>query len=613
MFEVNPIPLKKLLVRAQNGQLQLPDFQRGWVWDDERIIGLLASVSRRFPVGVVMTLEASSQIRFNHRPIEGIEPNGIDPNEYLLDGQQRITSLYQAAICKEPVKTRNNRNQSISRHYYIDMKKALDPVMDREDAIFSVPSDRVVTRNFGREIELDLSTPEREYQQCMFPVDQIFDDRKWMRKYQRYWENQESSPAGNANEFYDDFYDRVIESFLEYDLPVIRMTKETPKEAVCTIFEKVNTGGVVLTVFELVTASFAAEREGFSLRDDWKERQERMGEKYNTLKNVTPDQFLQAIALLATQKKRRKRIEESVPESEAPGIGCRRRDILNLSLAEYDEWAKQVEEGFLKAAKFLRRLCIYMNRDIPYQTQLVPLAVLYVEMGTKLDSANAVDRLKRWFWCGVFNESYGSTTEALFSRDLRETPDYILGGSEPTLIREANFIPERLLSLRTRNSAAYKGLFALQMNNGAADWRTANTIANTMQEEGNVDIHHIFPRAWFKKHCPNVSSKIVDSIVNKTAIDAATNRKLGGNAPSVYLARLADNDITPTALDNILRKHWIDPECLKADNFAQFFVKRGQALLDLIGNAMGKSLASGEGAFRSAVNEASYTDSYLDD
>lgn len=613
MFETNPIPLKKLLARAQNGQLQLPDFQRGWVWDDERIIGLLASISRRFPVGVVMTLESSSQIKFNHRPIEGVEQNGTEPDEYLLDGQQRITSLYQAAICKEPVKTRNNRNLSILRHYYIDMKKALDSAIYLEDAIFSVPSDRIVTRNFGRETELDLSTPEKEYQQCMFPVDQIFDDRKWMRKYQRHWENQESPPAGNANKFYDDFYDSVIESFLEYDLPVIRMTKETPKEAVCTIFEKVNTGGVVLTVFELVTASFAAEREGFSLRDDWGRRLGNMSEKYDTLKNVTPDQFLQAVALLATQKKRRMRIEEGVLESDAPGVGCRRRDILNLSLAEYDEWADLVEEGLINAAKFLRRLCIYMNRDIPYRTQLVPLAALYVEMGAELDSANAVDRLKRWFWCGVFNESYGGTTEALFSRDLRETPDYIRGGSDPTLIREANFIPERLLSLRTRNSAAYKGLFALQMNNGAADWRTANTIANTMQEEGNVDIHHIFPRAWFKKNCPDVSSKIVDSTVNKTAIDATTNRKIGGSAPSAYLARLADNDINPTALDDILEKHWINPECLKADNFALFFVKRGQALLDLIGNAMGKNLGDGTEAFRRAVNEANYTDDYIDD
>ena len=613
MFQVDRTHLKELLTDSQGGKLQLPDFQRSWVWDDERIKGILASVSLGFPIGVIMTLEAGSGIKFESRPIKGVKLNGTDPGDYLLDGQQRITSLYQATFCKEPVETKNNRNQEKRLHYYIDMEKALDSNMDREDAILSVPENRIITRNFRREIDLDLSAPEKEYEARLFPADQIFNDSYWMLGFIGYWNGRDDDIQYDAVERYTKFKDTVIENFQKYLLPVIRMTKETPREAVCTVFEKVNTGGVVLTVFELVTASFAAEREGFSLRDDWERRLGNMSEKYDTLKNVTPDQFLQAIALLATQKKRRNRLADGVPKNDAPGVACKRRDILNLSLAEYDEWADQVEEGLIKAAKFLRRLCIYMDRDIPYRTQLVPLAALYVEMGAELDSANAVNRLKRWFWCGVFNESYGGTTETQFGRDLREIPDYIRGGSEPTLIREANFIPERLLSLRMRRSAAYKGLFALQMNNGAADWRTANTIANTMQEEGNVDIHHIFPRAWFKKNCPDVSSKIVDSTVNKTAIDATTNRKIGGSAPSAYLARLADKDINPTALDDVLSKHWIDPECLKADNFALFFVKRGQALLDLIGNAMGKNLGDGTEAFRRAVNEANYTDDYIDD
>ncbi|MDE0022272.1 MAG: DUF262 domain-containing protein [Candidatus Poribacteria bacterium] len=604
MFETHPIELDKLLEDAKKCRLQLPDFQRGWVWDNDQIRGLLASVSRGFPVGIIMTLEAGSQIKFSHRPIEGIEPNGIEPKHYLLDGQQRITSLYQAVVCKEPVKTKSNQKQSISRHYYIDMKKALDKNTDREDAILSVPENRIVKRNFRRETELDLSTPEKEYQQCMFPVDRIFDDREcrvWMTEYQRFWENQDqiSQPAGNANKFYDDFHEKVVKNFLKYKLPVIRMTNETPKEAVCTIFEKVNTGGVDLTVFELVTASFAAESEDFSLRDDWDKRYKSMKKEYNTLTKVKSDHFLQAVALLATQEKWRKHTARNRPENEAPSIGCRRRDILNLELVEYNEWADLVQIGFLEAAKFLRRLCIYRDKDIPYQTQLVPLAVLYVEMGADLDNANALDRLERWFWCGVFSESYSSGTEALFSRDLRETPGFIRGGSDPTLIREANIIPERLLALRTRTSAAYKGIFALQMKNDAADWRTEDKISDKMRDGGNVDIHHIFPRAWFKKYCPDVDSKIVDSIINKTAIDATTNGKISGSAPSAYLARFLDkNYINETALDSILRKHWIDPESLKADNFAQFFVKRGQALLDLIGNAMGKNLGNGTEIFR---------------
>ena len=82
-----------------------------------------------------------------------------------------------------------------------------------------------------------------------------------------------------------------------------------------------------------------------------------------------------------------------------------------------------------------------------------------------------------------------------FALDLTEALRSF-AGPEPTLVSEANFVPERLLSLRTRNSAAYKGLYALQMKNGAADWLTGEplTIATWMAQ--NIDTHHIFPRAW---------------------------------------------------------------------------------------------------------------------
>ena len=93
-FTAVTVLLKTLIERVENGAIQLPDFQRGWVWDDDRIRGLLVSVSRGFPVGAVMTLDAGGDIRFQSRLIEGATSNGLRPTEqYLLDGQQRLTSL----------------------------------------------------------------------------------------------------------------------------------------------------------------------------------------------------------------------------------------------------------------------------------------------------------------------------------------------------------------------------------------------------------------------------------------------------------------------------------------------------------------------------------------
>ncbi|HEV2580977.1 MAG TPA: DUF262 domain-containing protein, partial [Ktedonobacteraceae bacterium] len=94
-FETNPVYLKKLLDNCQSGILQLPDFQRSWVWDEDRIKSLIASISRAFPIGALMALAAGGSVNFKPRPVEGvpIEAKQVTPNSLLLDGQQRLTSL----------------------------------------------------------------------------------------------------------------------------------------------------------------------------------------------------------------------------------------------------------------------------------------------------------------------------------------------------------------------------------------------------------------------------------------------------------------------------------------------------------------------------------------
>ena len=135
MFETNPVDLKDLLDDVEEGRIQLPDFQRGWVWDDERIRGLLVSISRQFPVGAIMTLAADGAVQFQKRPIEGVTLQGNERHErYLLDGQQRLTSLYQALRNDGPVATQDSRGKHVERIYYIDMCKALMPSVDPEDA-----------------------------------------------------------------------------------------------------------------------------------------------------------------------------------------------------------------------------------------------------------------------------------------------------------------------------------------------------------------------------------------------------------------------------------------------------------------------------------------------
>jgi hypothetical protein len=185
IFETNPVFLSSLLGDLKTGKIQLPDFQRGWVWEDERIRGVLASVSRSFPIGALMVLETGGETRFHPRAVEGVDlPNEVDPELLVLDGQQRLTSLFQATTYGKVVCTMNIRKQPIKRWFYIDMRRALVSPEDREDAIIGVPENRI--QRTLTEVKLDLSTRDKEFEALCFPCEKLFDTFKWQNGYLQY-------------------------------------------------------------------------------------------------------------------------------------------------------------------------------------------------------------------------------------------------------------------------------------------------------------------------------------------------------------------------------------------------------------------------------------------
>ena len=173
-----------------SGAAQLPDFQRGWVWDNERIKALILSVIRGFPVGAAMFLEyGNKSIQFKHNPIEGAKASpAIEPDELILDGQQRLTSLYNALYSKKPVHTRTDKGKEIDRFYYLNIEKALDSRADDEDVVISIPATKRVTSDFGRKIEIDLSTRQDEFKQKMFPLNIILnsgEEQGWQNDFRQ--------------------------------------------------------------------------------------------------------------------------------------------------------------------------------------------------------------------------------------------------------------------------------------------------------------------------------------------------------------------------------------------------------------------------------------------
>jgi hypothetical protein len=519
-----------------------------------------------------------STVRFKPRPIEGVDRSLEEPDRLILDGQQRLTSLFQSLQSGRPVDTQDSRGKDVQRWYYLDIEKALDPYIDREEAVLSVPEDRKV-RNFRGQVLQDYSTREKEYEANVLPFAEIFsgDLMDWQLAFTQ-------SGDGRA-ERWKTLWNEIVKGVDNYQVPLIVLRKETPKEAVCQVFEKVNTGGVSLTVFELLTATFAAD--DFSLRDDWRERKQALKE-HKLLNRTGNDEFLQIVTLLATYDVRQNRVEAGA--NNLPAVSCKRRAILNLDLDEYRDWADAATEGMIRAVKFLRSQKFFRAKDVPYTTQIVPLATLLTLLGDRGDKVGVQKKLRSWFWCGVFGEMYSSAVESRFAKDVIEVLEWLDGGPEPSTIQDANFVPTRLLSLRTRNSAAYKGLYALLLRDDGQDFRSGDTITLQTYFDENIDIHHIFPRKWCKEQ--DIDRERYDSIINKTAISSKTNRQIGGRAPSEYLERLQNGaGMSQEDMNEILCSHAIQPQTLRNDDFEAFFRTRADALLERIEQAMGKPVA----------------------
>lgn len=590
-MKTNDRALTDLMKAVKEGAAQLPDFQRGWVWDDGRIKALILSVIRNFPVGAAMFLSYGNEsIHFKYKPIEGSPANPTqEPDELILDGQQRLTSLYNAMYSKKPVHTRTDKGKEIERYYYLDIEKALDPSADDEDIVVSIPSTKKVTSDFGRVVEKDLTTRENEFELKMFPMNIILDsgeEQKWQNEYYSY---HQYDPA--VIQQFTEFFSKIILTAQKYAMPVILLEKETPKEAVCQVFENVNTGGVSLTVFELVTAIFAMD--DFQLRKDWEKRK---ADYFSgaLLDIITATDFLTALTLLSSFM-------------DGKTVSCKKKDVLGLSLATYKKYADSLCEGFVIAEKLLKEERIFSSRDLPYSTQLIPLSAIctVLKESNKIYTTTVRNMVKQWYWCGVFGELYGSANETRYTNDMTQVTSWILSnGDTPKTVNDFFFNPTRLLSLQSRQSAAYKGIMAMILKNHARDFISGTEMDFSTYSDEKIDIHHIFP----KDHCisQGYSREKWNSIINKTPISASSNREIGGYAPSVYLGRLEKKGSVSSAdLDSYVETHWIDHDLLRKDEFQNFIIDRAKKLLNAVEQVTGRKISGRDSEeVRKAFGEA---------
>ncbi|MCB5703708.1 hypothetical protein LIQ46_12130 [Megasphaera elsdenii] len=236
---------------------------------------------------------------------------------------------------------------------------------------------------------------------------------------------------------------------------------------------------------------------------------------------------------------------------------------------------------------------IFSSADLPYSTQLIPLSTICTVLvdGNKIHTTSVKNRVKQWYWCGVFGELYGSANETRYANDIVQVVDWINNDRNlPKTVTDFYFNPMRLLGLQSRQSAAYKGVMALILQNHAQDFISGTEMDFSTFANEKIDIHHIFP----KDYCieKGYDKRKWNSVVNKTPLSARSNREIGGKAPSVYLSRLENKgSVSSVKLDQYVESHWIDHRMLRGDDFQNFITDRAKKLLIAIETATGRAIS----------------------
>ena len=548
-------PLKFLLEMIHNQAMALPDFQRDFVWDPYATDELVESIINNYPAGTLLRIKNGSQLLFQPRAFQGApELNGSKPAYLVLDGQQRLTSLYQAFYGKG------------EHRYYLDLAN-LEKGKDLEDCAFYLKAEEGESR-YG--------TIEQQAQALIFPLKHVFGLAGGFSG----WQNQVLDVAGNDTNAVRDLLKRLtklrdqwIRPIEEYDFPMVTLNEETSGPAVCMIFETLNRTGVKLSVFDLLTARFWPLE--FNLRQAWHEARE----EHPILDefDVDPYYVLQIVALLESGFDKDGKVR-------APSI--KRSAILDMDVDQARRgWGRAIH-GLTDALTLLREDCGVLESSLlPYNTIIIPLAAALATQRDVQGADAGTIRIKilRWFWCSIFGQRYENAPNSQAEKDFAELQRWMKGGESPESVSEFSF-DINLRQVRPRQRAVYRGVMALVIQNGALDFHKRGRINSLLlaDKKNPVDDHHIFPRAYLDRL--GMSASLRDCILNRTFIDRITNRRLSKRAPSDYFAeiRAKHGDLES---DRLFASHVLplgSQSPLLNDDFDGFIAKREQALKQLI-------------------------------
>jgi hypothetical protein len=537
--------------------MALPDFQRDFVWDPFATDELIESIINNYPAGTLLRIKNGHQLLFRPRAFQGapaLDEKRPTPAYLILDGQQRLTSLYQAFY------------GAGDHRYYLNLA-GLEKGDDLEDCAFYLKAEEAL-RQYG--------AIDQQATHLVLPLSTLFGVTGGFSA----WQNKVLKVVGidvptmlDLQERLSRLHDRWIKPIEEYDFPMVDLNEDTSGPAVCMIFETLNRTGVKLSVFDLLTARFWPD--DYNLREKW----EAAKGQFSILGEfgIDPYYMLQIIALL----------EPGVDKEgnlRAPSI--KRGIILDMKVDQARRGWDRAMSGLVDALTVVRDDCgVLLPSLLPYNTIIIPMAAAFASQTNHNSVSIGVNRIKitRWFWCSVFGQKYENAPNSQAEKDYAELQRWMAGGDPPESVRGFKF-DMNLRQVSPRQRAVYRGIMALILRHGAMDFHKRGKITTLLlgDKKNPVDDHHVFPRAFLDSQSIQVGLR--DCILNRTFIDRETNQRLGKRAPSDYMEELRKEQ-GEKYFDELLCSHLLpgeDSSPLLNDRFDAFLDRRELMLKALI-------------------------------
>ena len=519
---------EELFVEIDSGQIKLPMFQREFVWEKEQSAKLIDSILKGFPIGTFIFWKTREELRSfkevgNHKLPDTDKGDYV---QYILDGQQRITSLY--AIRKGIRLTKDGK------------------VVDYRDIFINLDHDR--------ENDEQIVVTEQQAGKRYLAVHRLL--------------------TSQVIDLMDEYPDREtlkqIESYkgklTNYEFSTITI-KDYPIEVACEVFSRINTGGKSLTVFEIMVAKTYHEAKNFDL-----------AEKYEALRDGTDD----SKNSLASSK------FETLPASivmqcvAAITVGAvRSKDILMMRREVFiDKW-EPMKDSLFMAIDFIRsELRVPVSQLLPYPAVVVPFVYFFHALANKKPESNQVRLLEQFFYWAGLTERYSSGTESKMSEDFKKMDAIVKGVAPSYASTELSVGSDKIAETQFSAGNGYcKTILCLLAYQQPKSFDTNGIVIldnSNLKIATSRNYHHFFPRAYLADADKSMEPNL---IANITLIDGYSNKhRIGKKPPSEYTGKFAK---TNEELTKTLQTHLIQNVArygVNTDDYSLFIQRRSKAI-----------------------------------